>query len=91
MALDKMKLNALKSRAHNLSPVVMIGQAGLTKAVLLELDTALATHELIKIDIAVSDRQERLKIAQEASKATGSLFVQLIGKRLTLYRKQPES
>lgn len=91
MALDKMKLNALKSRAHNLSPVVMIGQAGLTKAVLLELDTALATHELIKIDIAVSDRQERLQIAKEASKATGSLFVQLIGKRLTLYRKQPES
>ena len=85
-----MKLNTLKSRAHHLSPVVMIGHAGLTEAVRMELDAALTTHELIKVSVAVNDRQDRIRIAEDASKATRSILVQLIGKRLTLYREKPE-
>jgi len=44
---DKKKRRA---EAHTLKPVVMIGQSGLTAAVLAELDIALNTHELLKVN-----------------------------------------
>lgn len=39
----------LKARAHHLKPVVTIGAAGLSEAVLMELGLALDHHELIKV------------------------------------------
>lgn len=45
---DKKKLRA---DAHTLKPVVMIGQSGLTAAVLAEIELALGSHELIKLNI----------------------------------------
>ena len=44
-----MKKKALKAKAHVLKPTVMIGQHGLTDAVIAEIDIALNAHELIKI------------------------------------------
>ena len=42
----------LKGLAHTRQPVVMIGNQGLTAAVLKEVDHALNAHELIKIKTA---------------------------------------
>ena len=39
---------ALRSQAHHLDPVVLLGANGLTNAVLHEIDRALNDHELIK-------------------------------------------
>ena len=49
----------LKARAHALHPVVMIGNDGLTPAVLKAIDEALRSHELIKIRAAGEDRDVR--------------------------------
>lgn len=58
---DKKKLRA---QAHTLKPVVMIGQSGLTAAVLAELDQALNTHELIKVKIR-AERDDRKPISEK--------------------------
>ena len=45
----------LKSLAHRLSPVVMVGNQGVTVTVLKEIEHSLAAHELIKIKTPTYD------------------------------------
>lgn len=49
----------LKARAHPLHPVVLVGDKGLTDAVLREIEISLKSHELIKIRVASADRDQR--------------------------------
>ena len=76
----------LKSRGHGLRPVVMIGHAGLTEAVILEADRALKAHELIKLRVLGDDREAREAWLSELCKALNAAPVQHIGKLLLLYR-----
>lgn len=80
----------LKQRAHHLHAVVMIGQNGLTDAVIRETNANLLAHELIKVQIAGDDRQERLAIAESLCQACQAELVQHIGKQLVLWRKKPD-
>ena len=85
---DTKQILALKARAHHLNPVVMIGQHGLTDAVIKETDAALAAHELIKVRVAGDDRAERVAAAEALCEATGAFLVQHIGKLLVLWREK---
>ena len=53
---------ALKALAHGLKPVVLLGSAGLSPSVVLEIDRALLAHELIKVKVTSDDRTEREEI-----------------------------
>ena len=80
----------LKQQAHQLNPVVMIGQHGLTPAVHLEIERALLAHELIKIKINISDRETRQSIIAEICKEREAHLIQAIGKVAVIYREKPE-
>ena len=58
----------LKARAHALEPRVQVGQAGLSDAVVKEIDRALTAHELIKVKI-LADRDAREEIAETIARA----------------------
>ena len=88
--LSKQEILALRARAHHLNPVVMIGQHGLTEAVIRETETALRAHELIKVRVLGDERDERLLIGDELCAATGAQLVQHIGKLLVLYRERAD-
>ena len=81
---------ALRARAHLLDPIVMIGGAGLTPAVLKEIDLALKSHELIKVRMLGDDRSARAGAFESICMALDASPVQLIGKILVLYRPAPE-
>jgi len=81
---------ALRAQAHHLQPVIMIGEAGLTQAVLHEIDIALKSHELIKIRVLGDDRERRARFDGEICAALDASPVQRIGKILVLYRQRPE-
>lgn len=81
---------ALRVRAHHLQPVVMIGEAGLTPAVLKEIDGNLRSHELIKIRILGDDRRHREALIDEICRMLDAGPVQHIGKILVVYRPRPE-
>ena len=49
----------LRSQAHHLDPVVLLGANGLTEAVMKEIDRALKAHELIKVKVPTDDREGR--------------------------------
>ena len=77
----------LKGLAHNLDPVVMIGETkGLTPSVIKEIDVSLNAHELIKVRVLGDDRQVRIAFIDEICEKTSSECVQHIGKLLVLYR-----
>ncbi len=76
----------LKGLAHNRQPVVMIGNQGLTAAVLKEIERGLDAHELIKIKAASDEPDTRRAWLEEISTATGAAPVQQIGKVLVMYR-----
>lgn len=76
----------LKGLAHSRHPVVMIGNQGLTPAVLKEVDQALRAHELIKIRAGSDEAGARGAWLEEICRATGAAPVQRIGKVLVIYR-----
>lgn len=90
-ALTPAERQALRARAHALHPVVMIGEAGLTPAVLREIDLALKSHELIKVRVLNDDRRLRKRLLPEICQALAAHPVQQVGKVLVLYRERPEA
>ena len=87
--MDAVKKKKFKSDAHHLKPVVMIGQAGLTAAVIAEIELALDVHELIKVKIR-AERDERKEISDEICAATTAELVQSIGQIIVIYRHNPK-
>lgn len=89
--LNPAERRALRARAHHLHPVIMIGEAGLTPAVLHEIDNALKGRELIKIRVLGDDRRAREALIGRICAALSASPVQHIGKILVVFRPRPES
>ena len=87
MSLSKPQIKHLVSLAHNLKPVIMVGQHGVTDNVLKELDIALNHHELVKIKIAGEDRDSKNEMINQLCEASGAEKIQAIGKTLTLFKR----
>ena len=81
---------ALKARAHQLDPVVIIGAKGLTDEVVKEVDLALKSHELIKVRAPSIERQDREEAMRTLCERTQAEAVQTIGKVFVMYRKRDE-
>ena|SRR3954452_24536603 len=79
----------LKARAHALEPVVHTGTAGITDAVVAEVDRALTAHELMKVRIGTDDREARVTFGDELCARTGATAVDRVGKVLILWRPRP--
>ncbi len=84
--LSKKQLSHLRSLAHHLNPVVMIGNRGLTESVLTEIDRNLIAHELIKIQVAGDDKAARTEMYTAICEASQAQAVHHIGKQLVIYR-----
>lgn len=89
MPLTPNQKRNLRSQAHHLKPVVMVGQNGLKDTILEEVEIALDAHELIKVKIA-ADKQERIEITNQILKASQAELVQHIGQMAILFRRNPE-
>ena len=79
----------LKSLAHHLKPVVLIGQKGITESLLKAVDKALEDHELIKVKF-IDLKDEKIELSEKIVSDTGSSLVNMIGNIAILYRENPE-
>lgn len=86
MQLSEKQKRHLRGLAHQRKPVVIIGDKGLTAAVLREIDLSLAHHELLKVRINAADRAQRQDLLTELCNATGASLVQRIGHVVVVYR-----
>ncbi len=89
-AMQGKEKHALRAHAHHLKPVVTLGAAGLTDAVVTETGLALEHHELIKVKIGSADRKERSDAVAKLCARTGAELVQLIGQVAILYRENKD-
>ena len=87
MALNEQFKRELRGRGHMLKPVVSIGNAGLSKAVIREIELSLEHHELMKIKIGGADREQRTQIIGQICENFNAELVQAIGHIALVYRK----
>lgn len=91
MSLSQAQKKALRSIGHHLNPVVTVSENGISENLLAELDRALRDHELIKVKLALPDRDDRTLMLEELTRGGQAELVQSIGKTALLYRKNPRA
>ena len=88
--LSSKKRSELRAQAHSLTPVVIIGDKGLTEEVVAEVERSLTAHELIKVRAMTDDRKARDSWLQTLAERLSAHAVQQIGKVFVLYRENLE-
>lgn len=87
MSLSPEQRREYRGIAHNLKPVIIIGDKGLTEGLQQELDRALNDHELIKIKVAHPDRDARREAIDALCQESGAQLIQVIGKVAVILRR----
>lgn len=76
----------LKSVAQTVDPIFQIGKNGLTPEVTEAVLLALDAREMVKISVLNNCYEDPREICQILSERTGSIPVQVIGKKIVLYK-----
>lgn len=84
--LNNKQIKYLRARAHKLKPVVIVGNAGLSDAVLNEIESTIEHHELIKIKINAATREDRQAIIDRICRSLHAEPINNIGHIATFYR-----
>ena len=91
MKLDGKQKKYLKGLAHKLKPVVLIGQQGLSEAVIKSTDDALNDHELIKIKFnEFKEKEQKEEISRRIEDRNGAVLIGMIGHIAIFYRRHPD-
>jgi len=90
MSLPEKTRRELRSRGHVLKPVVSIGNAGLSDAVLRELELSLQHHELMKVRIGGAGREQRRQMIAAICERLDAELVQAVGHIALIYRERRE-
>ena len=93
MNLSSGQIKRLRAEGHRLKlkPVVIVGQKGLSDNLRLEIDGALAHHELLKLRIPALDKPARRELAEQICRDSGATLVESIGGVIVIYRRNPDS
>src|SRR5690625_2151483 len=86
MPLSTERKKQLRTIGHKLNPIVTIADRGLTDSVLAELNRALDDHELIKVKLALTERESRHEAVALLQDMRRVEVVQKVGKTALLYR-----
>ena len=87
MSLSPEQRREYRGIAHNLKPVIIVGDKGLTEGLQEELERALNDHELIKIKVASQDRETRQEAVAALCEASGAELVQTIRQIAVILRR----
>ncbi len=89
MPLTTSQKKYLRGLTHDLQPVVMVADKGLSENVLAEIEQALEHHELIKIKLR-GDRKQRGEWIEQLVETSQADLVHSIGQVVCLYRRHPK-
>ena len=77
----------LKGLAMQMEPILQLGKSGLTPENTASVDEALAARELVKISVLRNCLEDPREMAEILAERTRSQVVQVIGKKIVLYRE----
>ena len=90
MTLSEAQKKHLRGLGHELKPLIIVAESGLSESLLTEYEATLAHHELIKVSVRVGDRKARDAIIEELCRSGSAELVQRVGNMALLYRENPE-
>lgn len=90
MSLSENQKRQLRKLGHNIKPIVIIGNNGLTEAVNNEINLALEHHELTKVRVNASDRDDRDAIITKLCQENNADLIQRIGHIALIFRRNTE-
>jgi len=90
MELSDKQKKYLRGLAHDLKPVVHVGNSGVTPGVTAELNQNLNHHELIKVKLRVGDRDARDEAIGQVLAGSRAELVGRIGNVAILFRRNRE-
>ena len=88
--MNSKQRSMLKGMAMNIEPIFQIGKGGLTPEITEAVSDALEKRELVKINILKNCDDDRNMLAEALAGRTGSEVVQVIGKKIVLFRYQKD-
>jgi len=77
----------LKSLAMTMDPIFQVGKASVTPELITAISEALTARELIKISVLQNCADDPHEIAEMIAERTKSQVVQVIGKKIVLYKE----
>ena len=88
--LSSSQRSYLRSQAHNIEPVVLIGKQGITDGAIESINKVLEARELIKIKFR-EFKDEKLSLSEKITELTNSQIVGVIGHTVIIFRQNPDS
>ena len=86
MTLNSHQKKYLRGLTHDLAPVVIVADKGLSDNVMAEIEQALEHHELIKVKLR-GDRDQRRQWSEQIARAGRAELVHRVGQVACYYRK----
>ena len=90
MNLSESQKKYLRGRGHDLKPLIIVGDAGLSESLLAEYRSTLAHHELMKVKVRSGDRETRAAIIDKLCADQDTALIQQVGNVALVYRANPE-
>lgn len=90
MKLSESQKKFLRGRGHQLKPLIMVGDAGLSESLLTEFESTLAHHELVKVKIRAADRAARDEMIRKLCTNYSATLLQRVGNVALVYRANPQ-
>ena len=87
MDITGKEIRQLRAMANTLKPAIIVGKQGVSQSVIAQVNDALEAHELIKINVLCENGSEAASTGRELASETNATLVQVIGKRVVLYRE----
>ena len=78
----------LRSLANTVEPILQVGKSGITDNLIKQVNDALEARELIKITVLETAPEDAKETAIKLSNNSNSVVVQVLGRKITLYRKR---
>ncbi len=88
--LSSSQRSYLRSQAHHLEPVVLIGKNGINDGTIESIDRVLEARELIKIKFR-EFKDDKLSLSEKITELTNSQIVGVIGHTVIIFRQNPDS
>ena len=78
----------LRSLANTIEPIFQVGKSGINDNLVKQVIDALEARELIKITVLETAPEDAKQVAEKLANNTNSTVVQVLGRKITLYRKR---
>lgn len=90
MKLSETQKKHLRGLGHHLHPLIMVGDAGVSDALLKEFNSTIDHHELIKVKVRAADREQRDAMIEDICQRGQAELVKRVGNVALMFRRNAE-